>query len=163
MVDLNRINEQSHDGVTVAVDVQGPIAGEGIVTAGNAVTPGHIVIKGTAVGEIVHAGAAAENILGWAPDNVLAADEAVGTANDNLTDYAAGERVGFYMNKGDVFWGVLLDGQDINEGDYLKTAAGGKLQAAATADAPAAVKFKYIGKANAAPSGSDLRILVEVI
>jgi hypothetical protein len=149
-------NDHSFHG-KVVVDVTHAEGNEGV--ADGAVTPGTVLIKGAAANDLKVAGAGAANAIGWAPDNLGDGTSTDATAKKLTDDFADNSRMP-YFTAGGVFFGILLDGESIVQGDILKTAAGGKLAKIAAADSPALKVCEYIGIDDQAPSGSDARIMV---
>lgn len=169
---INEIDEAVN---TNGVLVDGPVdPGEGTVEAANTVTPGALVIRGTAAGEIVQAGDEAINVIGYALENVgKGSDPAVGTAKDLRADFAAGARVRYNRAKGSKFMAILADGFTVNKGALLVSAGSGQVKPyapdvtatvneanveAALAE-NAAIIARYIGEAAVTTSGATARIL----
>lgn len=147
----------------VAVKVDGWDSYDGY--ADGAVTPGAIVVPGSADFDVAEAGDGATDFIGWASDNIAADDDpADGTLKDLRRDYADGDAVVAYRNQGDKFMGILAESESITKEDSLVCAAGGELRAFddAGGDTPDMIVGDYIGEADQSTgAGETARILVE--
>lgn len=129
--------------------------GEGVIEAGNALTPGMICGKGTAAGEVI-------------PDN--ASGKALGYVLENFkegattprTAFAAADRVRYGRGKGDKFMGLIASGQNLTKDTVLKTAAGRLVAFVVGTDAPdkAVARIKQEGGTGGA-LGADGHFLCE--
>lgn len=122
--------------------------------ADGAITPGHALIAGTVAGEVAPAAAGATGgIIGFAKENEL------GRAGDGITvldPYADGDRVGYYINDGDLYLSVLADGAVTRHAELEVGAVAGSYRAVTTGKAV----VRYMGHKDAADGD---RIVVKVL
>lgn len=129
--------------------------------AEGAITPGRLLIKGTAASDVLHAGDAAENVIGISLENELQRPATEGSTTV-LTDYANNAWVPFSKLVGGRFVVTLVTGETIVQGDKLVTAVGGKVRVyVAGTDEPAAIVGTYMGKAGLT-TVADTRIIAEL-
>lgn len=134
---------KNNQGVTVEVTDSSP--GEGYAEA--AITPGAVVVRGTAAGQIIEASADAIGPLGWAYENFGTGAVAPTALTTLRTDHPINSRVRYETSPGSKFMGII-DGSvtNVTKGMALKTAAGGTLVAIVAADSPAVACARYRGE-----------------
>lgn len=140
-----------------------PIAYEGI--AGGTITPG--MLLGWSSGKLV-----AHAVTGPAKHPVMVAREKEYAGGGIDTTYTTNERVAYYvMRPGDMFYGLLENGQNVQVGTKLASNAAGALEAAAdptgevTADVAALGTYPVVEAMEAVnnSSGGNVRIKVRVL
>lgn len=123
--------------------------------ADGAVTPGALLITGTADHDVAEAGDAAINVVGYALENDLKADDA-----SMLSDYADGDAVPFNM-AGSLFAPVVANAEVLAHGDKICAAAGGEVRKWDTGvDDPAAIVGHYAGHVDVTGDGSKRAVCV---
>lgn len=119
--------------------------------AGGAITPGMLLALNSSAQVIAHNLSGQEGVVGYAVEYDL-------TGRGISDAYAQGDQVIYRpLEDGDVFYGIVVDGQDISVGEALASDGTGKLKSAAATD----MVYGYALDA-VSPSGSDARCRVQV-